>query len=169
MTPEMWLDLGPSHTVLDTAFPQIANSLGDSARCCLATALAFTFYPGKCMPSPLWSWYHGWVGRGAKIFQVSASSKGAAYAASGAQGITPEPLGVVPHARGVAEILFSAASGLVSTTLRSRSGAAFCCWLGRCLVRIGSAASGPVSTILRSRSGAAFCSWLGRCLVRIGR
>ena len=99
MTPEMWLDLGPSHTVLDTAFPQIADSLGDSARCCLATALAFTFYPGKCMPSPLWSWYHGWVGRGAKIFQASASSKGAAYAASGAQGITPEPLGVVPHAR----------------------------------------------------------------------
>ena len=100
MTPEMWLDLGPSHTVLDTAFPQIANSLGDSARCCLSTALAFTFYPGRCMPSPLRSWYHGRVGRGAKIVQVSASSKGAAYAASGAQSITPEPLGVVPHARG---------------------------------------------------------------------
>ena len=28
MTPEMWLDLGPSHTVLDTAFPQIANPSG---------------------------------------------------------------------------------------------------------------------------------------------
>ena len=41
------------------------------------------------------------------------------------------------RAHGVVEILFSTASGPVSTTLRSRSGAAFCCWLGRCLVRTG--------------------------------
>ena len=39
-------------------------------------------------------------------------------------------LSVVPHARGVVENLFSTASGPVSTVLRSRSGAAFCCWLG---------------------------------------
>ena len=41
-------------------------------------------------------------------------------------------LSVVPHARGVVENLFSTASGPVSTVLRSRSGAAFCCWLGTC-------------------------------------
>ena len=34
------------------------------------------------------------------------------------------------RARGVVENLFSTASGPVSTVLRSRSGAAFCCWLG---------------------------------------
>ena len=138
MTPEMWLDLGPSHTVRDTAFPQIANSLGDSARCCLATALAFTFYPGKCMPSPLWSWYHGWVGRGANFFSGFGFIEGCCIRSQWrSRHNTGTSRCRAARARGVVEILFSTASGPVSTTLRSRSGAAFCCWLGRCLVRIG--------------------------------
>ena len=90
-----------------------------------------TFYSGKlCLALLLWSWCHGWVGGASIFFQISASSKGAASAARGAQGTTLEPLSVVPHAHGVVENLFSTASGPVSTVLRSRSGAAFCCWLG---------------------------------------
>ena len=45
MTPEMWLDLGPSHTVLDTAFPQIANPSGIAHGVALLVAwLVLTFY-----------------------------------------------------------------------------------------------------------------------------
>ena len=69
----------------------------------------------------------GW---GIKIFQIRLFRRALHLAASGAQGTTLEPLSVVPHARGVVENLFSTASGPVSTALRSRSGAAFCCWLG---------------------------------------
>ena len=108
------------------------KSLKGSARCCLATALAFTFYSGNCVPPPfLWTGATvGWVGA-PKLFQISASSRDAAHAASGAhKALHWNLLSVVPHARGVVENLFSTASGPVSTVLRSRSGAAFCCWLG---------------------------------------
>ena len=45
MTPEMWLDLGPSHTVLDTTLPQIANPSGIAHGVALLVAwLVLTFY-----------------------------------------------------------------------------------------------------------------------------
>ena len=45
----------------------------------------------------------GW---GIKIFQVSASSKGAASTQSAALKVTPEPPQCVPHARRVVEFLY---------------------------------------------------------------
>ena len=77
--PRCGLNSSPSHTDAMCNLPQFAKSLGGLARCCLATALAITFYSGKCVPpSFLWSWCHGRVGWDAKIFQFSASSKDAA-------------------------------------------------------------------------------------------
>ena len=84
MTPEMWLDLGPSHTVLDDAFPQIANPSGIQRGVAL-----LLHWPSRstlenaCLPPCGLGTTVGWDGV-PNYFQVSALSNDAAYVASGA-------------------------------------------------------------------------------------
>ena len=82
-------------------------------------------------PPLLVDWCHGWVGWGANFFSRSRLARRTLHTQPAVlKALHWNLLSVVPHARGVVENLFSTASGPVSTVLRSRSGAAFCCWLG---------------------------------------
>ena len=133
MTPEMWLELEP---IKHRCHAQLAavrqNPSGDQHGVALllhwlsrstlewcATSLHVVLVPRL-----------GGLGRQI-FFQISAFSKDAA---SCSQRCSRHYTGTsqcgAARARGVVENLFSTASGLVSTVLRSRSGAAFCCWLG---------------------------------------
>ena len=117
MTPEMWLELEPILTPMPCATCRSSPIPSGNARCCLATAMALRSTLGNCVSLSFCGLGAtvGWVGH--QIFSDSGSSKGAASAASGAQGTTLEPLSVVPHAHGVVENLFSTASSPVSTVL----------------------------------------------------
>ena len=129
--PRCRLNSSPSHTDAMRNLPQFANSLGIST-VLPCYCIGFHVLLWKLCATPLLvDWCHGWVGWGAKIFSRSRLARRTLHTQPAVlKALHWNLLSVVPHARGVVENLFSTASGPVSTVIRSRSEAAFCCWLG---------------------------------------
>ena len=132
MTPEMWLELEP---IKHRCHAQLAavrqNPSGDQHGVALLlhwlsrSTLEIVCHPPSCGLVPRLG------GLGRQNFSRSRLARRTLHTQPAAlKALHWNLLSVVPHARGVVENLFSTASGPVSTVLRSRSGAAFCCWLG---------------------------------------
>ena len=135
MTPaRCGLNSSPSQTDARCNLPQFANSPRGISSVLPCYCIGFHVLPWK-VPTTLLLVVLvprlGGLGR-QNFFQTSAfSSKDAASRSPRrSRHYTGTSQCGAARAHGVVENLFSTASGLVSTVLRSRSGAAFCCWLG---------------------------------------
>ena len=129
MTPEMWRrNSSPSNTDAMCNLLQFAKSLGKrTVSPCYCNGIQVLLWEiGSRSPSVVLVPRLG--GMGHQLFPDFGDFGERCF-------VQPAPLkvtgtsSVLPHARRVVEI-FSTASGPVSTALRSRSGAAFRCWLG---------------------------------------